>query len=111
MDTIENTKSATLKDAIRMARSASNAFHFTRLDDGEKYRSTQLSDLMNFESADDERWLMVSPHDDDVSLGAGLLVQAAVAQRVDVHAAVVTDGRMGYCTIDQKDKIIDIRRR
>jgi LmbE family N-acetylglucosaminyl deacetylase len=111
MDTIENTKKSTLKNALRMAQRPSTAFQFTRLENGEKQRATQLSDVMKFDDASDERWLMVSPHDDDVTLGAGLLIQAAIAERIDVRTAVVTDGRMGYCTIGQKDAIVDIRRR
>jgi LmbE family N-acetylglucosaminyl deacetylase len=58
-----------------------------------------------------ERWLFVSPHDDDAVLGAGLLLQAAVRDGVEVHLAVVTDGRMGYCTDDQRDRIVEIRKK
>lgn len=111
MDTIDKIKSSTLKEAIRIARGGSNAFRFTRLDDGEKRRCVSVSELLDFDSADTERWLMISPHDDDVTLGAGLLMQAAVAENVDVRTAIVTDGGMGYCTMEQKDKIVDIRRR
>src|SRR5437764_504739 len=109
MDAIDKVKSTTLKDAIRMARGGSNAFRFTRRDDGKNRRCVSLSELLDFDRADGERWLMVSPHDDDVTLGAGLLIQAAIAERIDVCAAIVTDGRMGYCTLEQKDRIIDIR--
>ena len=41
-------------------------------------------------------WLVVSPHDDDLVLGMGLTLLAAHAQKIEVHAVVVSDGRMGY---------------
>ena len=56
-----------------------------------------------------ESWLFVSPHDDDIVLGGGLVFQAGIAEGVQVHAAVVTDGRMGYCRIEQRDTIAAIR--
>ena len=56
-----------------------------------------------------ESWLFVSPHDDDIVLGGGLIFQVGIAEGVQVHAAVVTDGRMGYCRIEQRDSIAAIR--
>ena len=56
-----------------------------------------------------EIWLFVSPHDDDIVLGGGLVFQAGITEDAEVHAAVVTDGRMGYCRIDQRDSITAIR--
>lgn len=58
-----------------------------------------------------ERWLVVSPHDDDACLGAGLWIQAALQAGVRVYLLIVTDGRMGYCTLEQKHTIIEIRKR
>jgi len=58
-----------------------------------------------------ETWLFVSPHDDDLVIGAGLWMQVAVAAGVDVQVLVVTDGRMGYCTLEQRDTISDVRKR
>ena len=57
-----------------------------------------------------ETWLFVSPHDDDLVIGAGLWIQAAVAAGIDVQVLVVTDGRMGYCTLEQRDQISEIRK-
>ncbi len=57
-----------------------------------------------------ETWLFMSPHDDDLVIGAGLWMQAAVAAGIDVQVLVVTDGRMGYCTLEQRDQISEIRR-
>jgi len=56
-----------------------------------------------------ESWLFVSPHDDDVVLGAGLVFQVGIAEGAQVHAAIVTDGRMGYCRIEQRETIAAIR--
>ena len=56
-----------------------------------------------------ESWLFVSPHDDDIVLGGGLVFQVGIAAGAQVHAALVTDGRMGYCRIEQRDSIAAIR--
>jgi LmbE family N-acetylglucosaminyl deacetylase len=58
----------------------------------------------------DECWMFVSPHDDDVVIGGGLTFQVGLAEGADVHAVVVTDGRMGYCRFEQRRNISKIRR-
>ena len=58
----------------------------------------------------DECWMFVSPHDDDVIIGAGLTFQVGLAVGAKVHAVVVTDGRMGYCRFEQRRNIVKIRR-
>jgi LmbE family N-acetylglucosaminyl deacetylase len=60
--------------------------------------------------AGDERWLFVTPHDDDVVLGAGMLLSEAMNSGVASTVCVVTDGRMGYCRVEQRDEIVGIRR-
>ena len=57
----------------------------------------------------EERWLFVSPHDDDIVLGAGLTFQVGLAEGVAVHALVVTDGCMGYCRPELRDGIAKVR--
>ena len=84
-------------------------FQYTRLQQGEKLRSSELSDLMNDNDISEQSWVFVSPHDDDLSFGGGLLMQAAVMAGVDVHILVVTDGSLGYCTSDQQAEIVSIR--
>ena len=49
-----------------------------------------------------ESWLFVSPHDDDMVIGGGLTFQVGMAEGAQVHAVVVTDGRMGYCRFEQR---------
>jgi LmbE family N-acetylglucosaminyl deacetylase len=84
-------------------------FQFTRLDNGKKRRMTTLEEAIGMSCAI-ETWLLVSPHDDDLVIGAGLWMQAAIQAGVDVQVLVVTDGRMGYCTPEQRDTIADVRR-
>lgn len=85
-------------------------FQYTRLENGTKQRIKTLKDAIGM-PAERETWLFVSPHDDDLVIGAGLWMQAAVDAGVDVQVLVVTDGRMGYCTLEQRDSISEIRRR
>ena len=56
-----------------------------------------------------EHWLFVAPHDDDIVIGAGLTFLAALQCNIKVSAAVVSNGRMGYCTPEQKNNIVEIR--
>ncbi|MEM5947128.1 PIG-L family deacetylase [Spirochaetia bacterium 38H-sp] len=59
----------------------------------------------------DEKWLFISPHDDDVIIGGALLIQWALMNKVSVDVLIVTDGSMGYCTEEQRDNIKEIRRK
>jgi len=86
-------------------------FQFTRVQDGRKQRTTSLHEAIGIAADAEESWLFVSPHDDDLVIGAGLWMQAALAAGIDVQVLVVTDGRMGYCTMEQRDSIADIRRK
>jgi LmbE family N-acetylglucosaminyl deacetylase len=87
----------------------SDDFRFVRLDDGKKLRGTSLAEAMRSKDLKKETWLFVSPHDDDLSIGCALWLQSAVRAGVNVQVLVVTDGSMGYCTLQQKDKIVEIR--
>ena len=57
-----------------------------------------------------ERWLFLAPHDDDIVIGAGLTLLAGVQLGVDIHAGIITNGRMGYCLPEMRDTIVQIRR-
>ncbi len=72
-------------------------------------KSTSVKDC--FAGGKDGTWLVVVPHDDDLVLGCGLLVQAAHAEGIDVHVAVASNGSMGYCDVEDRDQIQDIRRK
>jgi len=57
-----------------------------------------------------EKWLFLAPHDDDIVIGAGMTLLAGVQLGVDVHAAVITNGRVGYCLPEMRDTIVQIRK-
>jgi LmbE family N-acetylglucosaminyl deacetylase len=78
---------------------------------GEELSSTSnIAELFSDWRGPSERWMFVSPHDDDVAIGAGLTFQVGLAEGATVHAVVVTDGRMGYCQFERRQEIIGIRR-
>lgn len=83
---------------------------FVRLVGNERRVGSFLSTVSRHWQGKKERFLMISPHDDDAVLGAGLLIQLARRENVPVHILIVTDGRMGYCSEEEKDSISEIRR-
>ncbi len=86
------------------------SFQFTRLIGERKQRASSLSDIFNDRDLAQQTWLFVSPHDDDLCIGAGMLLQAAVREGVDVQALIVTDGCLGYCRPEHQADIVQIRR-
>lgn len=90
--------------------SADSPFRFTRLADGEKQRTGDLGEWIGSANVADECWMFVAPHDDDLCIGAGLLMQAAAKAGVDVRATIVTDGCLGYCRPEDAEGIVEIRR-
>lgn len=85
-------------------------FSFKRLVNGKPQGFDHIAPLFGLESMKGERWLFVSPHDDDIVVGGGLWMMAALEAGADVHLLVVTDGREGYCTEMQRSTIIEDRR-
>jgi LmbE family N-acetylglucosaminyl deacetylase len=83
---------------------------FVRLVGDERRVGSKLATVSRHWQGDQERFLMVSPHDDDAVLGAGLLMQLAKRENVPVYVLIVTDGSMGYCSEEEKDRIAEIRR-
>ena len=89
-----------------------NDFRFTRLAGDGKERFDTLQRLMSSPAGvAAETWLFVGAHDDDVCIGAGFSLMAAVQAGVNVQAIIVTDGRMGYCTPEDEPNIVEIRHR
>lgn len=81
-----------------------------RVRDGQTKRATKdLTEALSNWRGSDERWLFVAPHDDDIVLGAGLLLQIAVEQKIPVRMLITTDGSMGYCTEEQRATISQVR--
>jgi LmbE family N-acetylglucosaminyl deacetylase len=84
--------------------------YLRREPDGRVTKTNNIAELFPDWRGSDECWMFVSPHDDDVVIGAGLTFQVALATAGQVHAVVMTDGRMGYCRFEQRRNIIKIRR-
>ncbi len=84
-------------------------FRFTRLENGIKRRTDKLAEVIDG-SEPGATWLFVSPHDDDLCIGAGLTMQAARQAGVDVQVLIVTDGCLGYCRAEHRNTIAKIRR-
>ena len=54
--------------------------------------------------------MVISPHDDDAALGAGLALAAARAEGIETNVAILTDGRMGYADPQTRESIVQTRR-
>jgi LmbE family N-acetylglucosaminyl deacetylase len=83
--------------------------HYSRRTPEGLVKTSQASRVFDDWSAADERWLFVSPHDDDVTIGAALTLQAGLAAGAKVFVVVATDGRMGYCRPEHHDTIANVR--
>ncbi len=86
-------------------------FTIVRLVGKERRVASTLSGVSRHWQGKDECFLFISPHDDDVVIGSGLLIQLAMKENVPVHILIVTDGSMGYCSTEEKESITDIRRK
>ncbi len=84
---------------------------YSRRRDAEVTTSQTVGDIFAPWRPDGERWLFLSAHDDDIVTGAGITFQAAIAEGIEVHAVITTDGRMGYCRLPQRPIISDVRRK
>jgi LmbE family N-acetylglucosaminyl deacetylase len=86
-------------------------FTIVRLVGKERRVASTLSGVSKHWQGKKECFLFISPHDDDVVIGSGLLIQLAMREKVPVHILIVTDGSMGYCSAEEKESITDIRRK
>ena len=86
-------------------------FTIVRLVGNERRVASTLSGVSKHWQGKNESFLFISPHDDDVVIGAGLLIQLARKENVPVHILIVTDGSMGYCSPEEKEGIAEIRRK
>jgi len=82
---------------------------FIRLLGDERRVADTLEGVSKHWQGNKECFLFISPHDDDVVLGGGLLMQLAQLENVPVYIMIVTDGAMGYCSSEEKDSISRIR--
>jgi LmbE family N-acetylglucosaminyl deacetylase len=83
---------------------------FDRRNGQETISSANPADIWSPWQHEKESWLFIAPHDDDIVCGAGLTFLAALQHKINVFAAVISNGRMGYCTHEQRQTITQIRR-
>lgn len=83
---------------------------FDRRSDNGLLTSSNPGDVFPNWKGDEERWLFLSPHDDDIICGCGLTFIASLFCGIKTFAGVVTNGKMGYCTPEERETIADVRR-
>ncbi len=59
----------------------------------------------------EENVIFVAPHDDDAFLGAGLLLEAVLRSQGNAYILIVTDGQNGFFKEEEKDTIVETRKR
>jgi LmbE family N-acetylglucosaminyl deacetylase len=84
-------------------------FHYARRSAHKVHRYDTLEGITGSADVSKETWLFACPHDDDIAIGAGLWMKAACDAGVNVHLLAATDGRMGYCSPEEKDTIVETR--
>jgi LmbE family N-acetylglucosaminyl deacetylase len=87
----------------------SEQIQFVRLVGNERRVGSRLAEVSRHWQGERECFLFVSPHDDDAALGAGLFMQLAEREKVPVYVLIVTDGSMGYCTMEEQATITQTR--
>jgi LmbE family N-acetylglucosaminyl deacetylase len=80
-----------------------------RKTNGKAVKSSHLSEIFDDWKSNDERWLFVSPHDDDIVISSGILLQKAVDEKIKTGILITTDGSMGYCRETDMSDIQRIR--
>ena len=86
-----------------------NQFIFHRCVDGGVTRTEKLSKIFTGWKGAKERWMFLSPHDDDSIIGGGLTMLAGVENGIPTHSVITTDGSMGYCDMSQQYSISEDR--
>ena len=84
---------------------------FVRLVGHERRVASTLQGVSRHWQGERECFLFVCPHDDDAVVGAGLLIQLAIREKVPLHILIITDGSMGYCNEEEKGNISEIRKK
>ena len=72
-------------------------------------KTNNLSEIFDNWKGNNEHWLFISPHDDDIIIGSGLLLQKAVKDNIKITVLITTDGSMGYCEESHRNSIIGLR--
>ena len=85
------------------------AIFFDRRVNGKTISSENPADIWPNWKGKGERWLFMSPHDDDIVCGCGLTFISAIASGIETFAGVVTQGNMGYCRPEMRETIAAVR--
>lgn len=93
-----------------MKQQKTDKVEITRLVGDERRVASTLQGVSKHWQGSKECFIFFSPHDDDAVIGNGLLIQVALSENVPVYIVVVTDGSMGYCTMEEKQTIAELRR-
>ncbi|MGB1126636.1 MAG: PIG-L deacetylase family protein [Phycisphaeraceae bacterium] len=84
-------------------------FQYARKSTHKVHRYDTLEGITGSADVSKETWLFACPHDDDIAIGSGLWMKAACEAGVEVHLLAATDGRMGYCSPEEKQTIAQTR--
>ena len=74
-------------------------------------KTEDISTLFPAWKAEDERIVVLSPHDDDGLLGAGYAILAAIAAKAEVFVLVFCKGQGGYSRPEDKQDIVARRKK
>lgn len=84
---------------------------YTYLDTNTKKQTDTLEALFPDWKGSKERVMVYSPHDDDAILGAGYAMRAAIDDGAEVYLTIVCNGHCGYSVPEEKDTIVETRRK
>lgn len=85
-------------------------FQLTLKSNGNRTESSQLREIFSNWN-ENERWLFLAPHDDDLCMGSSLLMLKALEEKIPVRCVITTDGRMGYGSTVSKEDIVAVRKK
>lgn len=74
-------------------------------------KSENISLIFPDWQVDNERIMILSPHDDDALLGAGYIIKAAQTFGGQVYVIIYNDGSTGYSVLELKDTIVELRKK
>lgn len=81
------------------------------IDTQTKKISDELSMMFPLWENGEESLLVLSPHDDDAIIGAGYAIRSAIENGAKVIVMIYCRGNAGYSDLEQKDKIVEIRKK
>lgn len=84
--------------------------HFVYYDLARGLKSRNIDLIFEDWNRENERVLVLSPHDDDALLGAGYVLLAAISEGCEPWILIFCDGRAGYSSVDKKERIVSVRR-